>query len=61
MDQGQRRSARRAAIDPVVWIEQILVGETRNYVEARAGELLVYRSQLGRDDISMLEALRRIR
>jgi soluble lytic murein transglycosylase-like protein len=33
MDQGQRRS-RDAAVDPVVWIEQIPVNETRNYVSA---------------------------
>jgi soluble lytic murein transglycosylase len=43
---------RDAAIDPVVWIEQIPVSETRNYVKRVLGNYLVYRSQLGRDDIS---------
>ncbi|HQZ11452.1 MAG TPA: lytic transglycosylase domain-containing protein [Devosia sp.] len=52
---------RDTAIDPAVWIEQIPVNETRNYVKRVLGNYLVYRSQLGRDDISMLEALRRIR
>jgi soluble lytic murein transglycosylase len=52
---------RDAAIDPVLWIEQIPVNETRNYVKRVLGNYLVYRSQLGRDDISMIEALRRIR
>lgn len=52
---------RDAAVDPVIWVEQIPVAETRTYVKRVLGNYLVYRSQLGRDDISMLEALRRIR
>jgi soluble lytic murein transglycosylase len=52
---------RDAVVDPVVWVEQIPVAETRTYVKRVLGNYLVYRSQLGRDDISMLEALRRIR
>src|SRR5688500_8228918 len=47
-------------IDPVNWIEQIPLQETRNYVKRVLGNYLVYRAQLGSEELSVREALRRI-
>lgn len=47
-------------IDPVVWVELIPMLETRKYVQRVLGNYLVYRARLGLDDVSMVEALRRI-
>ena len=47
-------------VDPVVWVELIPYQETRKYVQRVLGNYLVYRARLGRDDLGMNEALRRI-
>ncbi|WP_082434542.1 lytic transglycosylase domain-containing protein [Devosia sp. A16] len=51
---------RSDAIDPVVWVELIPVQETRTYVKRVLGNYLVYRARLGKDDVSIGEALRKI-
>lgn len=51
---------RSDAIDPVVWVELIPVQETRTYVKRVLGNYLVYRARLGKDDLSIGEALRKI-
>ncbi|RYE49729.1 MAG: lytic transglycosylase domain-containing protein [Hyphomicrobiales bacterium] len=51
---------RSDAIDPVVWVELIPVQETRTYVKRVLGNYLVYRARLGKDDLSIDEALRKI-
>ncbi|HEV2517390.1 MAG TPA: lytic transglycosylase domain-containing protein [Devosia sp.] len=51
---------RSEAIDPVVWVELIPVQETRTYVKRVLGNYLVYRARLGKDDLSIGEALRKI-
>ena len=45
-------------VDPVVWIERIPYQETRKYVQRVLGNYVVYRARLGRDDLTMTEALR---
>ena len=50
-----------ADVDPVVWVERIPVSETRTYVKRVLGNSLVYRTQLGGEPLSMIEALRSIR
>jgi soluble lytic murein transglycosylase len=47
-------------IDPVVWVELIPFQETRKYVQRVLGNYMVYRTRLGRDDMTIEEALRRI-
>jgi soluble lytic murein transglycosylase len=47
-------------IDPVVWVELIPMLETRKYVQRVLGNYLVYRARLGLDELSMVDALRRI-
>lgn len=49
---------RLAEVDPVVWVELIPFQETRKYVQRVLGNYLVYRARLGRDDLTMTEALR---
>lgn len=49
---------RSPEIDPVVWVESIPFQETRKYVQRVLGNYLVYRARLGRDDLTMTEALR---
>lgn len=51
---------RSDAIDPIVWVELIPVQETRTYVKRVLGNYLVYRARLGKDDLSIGEALRKI-
>jgi soluble lytic murein transglycosylase len=51
---------RLAEIDPVTWIEQIPVQETRNYVKKVLGNYLVYRARLGDTELTLSEALRKI-
>lgn len=51
---------RSDAIDPVVWVELIPVQETRTYVKRVLGNYLVYRARLGKDDLSIGDALRKI-
>lgn len=51
---------RSDAIDPVVWVELIPVQETRTYVKRVLGNYLVYRARLGKDDLSINKALRKI-
>ena len=51
---------REEIVDPVVWVELIPFEETRKYVQRVLANYLVYRARLGRDDITMSEALRRI-
>ena len=51
---------RSEAIDPVVWVELIPVQETRTYVKRVLGNYLVYRARLGKDDLSIESALRKI-
>jgi len=51
---------RDAAVDPVIWVEQIPFHETRKYVQRVLGNYLVYRARLGRDQASALETLRRL-
>lgn len=51
---------RSAAIDPIVWVELIPVQETRTYVKRVLGNYLVYRARLGKDDLSIDKALRKI-
>lgn len=51
---------RADAIDPIVWVELIPVQETRTYVKRVLGNYLVYRARLGKDDLSIDKALRRI-
>lgn len=48
-------------VDPVTWVEQIPVQETRTYVKRVVGNYIVYRTQLGGSDLTVLEALRSIR
>jgi soluble lytic murein transglycosylase len=47
-------------IDPVVWVELIPFQETRKYVQRVLGNYMVYRTRLGRDVMTIEEALRRI-
>lgn len=47
-------------IDPVVWVELIPMLETRKYVQRVLGNYLVYRARLGLDEVSIVDALRRI-
>lgn len=47
-------------VDPVIWVEFIPYEETRKYVQRVLGNYMVYRARLGRDDLSMRQALRRI-
>ena len=49
---------RSPEVDPVVWVELIPFQETRKYVQRVLGNYLVYRARLGRDDLTMTEALR---
>ena len=51
---------RSEEIDPVVWVELIPFQETRKYVQRVLGNYMVYRTRLGRDDMTIEEALRRI-
>ncbi len=51
---------RSEAVDPVVWVELIPVQETRTYVKRVLGNYLVYRARLGKDDLSIESALRKI-
>jgi soluble lytic murein transglycosylase len=51
---------RSDSIDPIVWIELIPVQETRTYVKRVLGNYLVYRARLGKDDLSITDALRKI-
>lgn len=51
---------RSDSIDPVVWVELIPVQETRTYVKRVLGNYLVYRARLGKDDLSIESALRKI-
>ena len=51
---------RSEKIDPVVWVELIPVLETRKYVQRVLGNYLVYRARLGHDELSIVDALRRI-
>lgn len=51
---------RSDAIDPVVWVELIPVQETRKYVQRVLGNYLVYRARLGKDDLGIDSALRKI-
>jgi soluble lytic murein transglycosylase len=51
---------REESVDPVIWIEQIPLQETRNYVKRVLGNYLVYRAQLGNEVLSPQQALRRI-
>lgn len=51
---------RSDAIDPIVWVELIPVQETRTYVKRVLGNYLVYRARLGKEDLSIGEALRKI-
>lgn len=51
---------RAANVDPVVWVELIPFQETRKYVQRVLGNYLVYRARLGKDDMTMKDALRRI-
>ncbi|MBN9317743.1 MAG: lytic transglycosylase domain-containing protein [Devosia sp.] len=51
---------RSESIDPVVWVELIPVQETRTYVKRVLGNYLVYRARLGKDDLSIDSALRKI-
>jgi soluble lytic murein transglycosylase len=47
-------------VDPVVWVEQIPVQETRNYVKRVFGNYLVYRARLGNEEPDVRRALRAI-
>jgi soluble lytic murein transglycosylase len=49
---------RSDSVDPVVWVELIPYQETRKYVQRVLGNYLVYRARLGRDDLTMTQALR---
>lgn len=51
---------RSEEIDPVTWVELIPFQETRRYVQRVLGNYMVYRTRLGKDDMTMAEALRRI-
>jgi soluble lytic murein transglycosylase len=51
---------RDPAIDPVVWVEQIPLQETRTYVKRVLGNYLVYRARLGNDELDPRLALRQI-
>jgi soluble lytic murein transglycosylase len=51
---------RDEAVDPVTWIEQIPLQETRTYVKRVLGNYLVYRARLGSEELSARDALRRI-
>ncbi len=51
---------RSEKIDPVVWVELIPMLETRKYVQRVLGNYLVYRARLGLEELSIVEALRRI-
>ncbi|MEO6395267.1 MAG: lytic transglycosylase domain-containing protein [Devosia sp.] len=51
---------RLETIDPVVWVELIPFQETRRYVQRVLGNYLVYRARLGHDDMTLMQALRRI-
>ena len=44
-----RRASRRKATDPLIFIETIPAGETRNYVERVLANLWIYRSRLGQE------------
>ena len=47
-------------VDPVIWVELIPFQETRKYVQRVLGNYMVYRTRLGRNDMTMTQALRRI-
>lgn len=51
---------RSEEVDPVVWVELIPLQETRKYVQRVLGNYMVYRARLGRDELGMSDALRRI-
>lgn len=51
---------RSETIDPVVWVELIPAQETRTYVKRVLGNYLVYRARLGKDDLGIDSALRKI-
>jgi soluble lytic murein transglycosylase len=48
-------------VDPVIWVELIPFQETRLYVKRVLGNYLVYRAHLGKDGVSLQQALRSIR
>lgn len=54
---GDPRSDR---VDPVVWVELIPFQETRKYVQRVLGNYLVYRTRLGDDGMTIMDALRKI-
>ena len=47
-------------VDPVVWIELIPFVETRKYVQRVMANYMFYRERLGRSDLTIAQALRRI-
>ena len=51
---------RSETVDPVVWVELIPFQETRKYVQRVLGNYLVYRTRLGREDLTIRQVLRRI-
>jgi soluble lytic murein transglycosylase len=51
---------RASNVDTVLWVELIPFEETRHYVQRVLANYMVYRDRLGKSDISMLQALKRI-
>lgn len=51
---------RSEKVDAVTWVELIPFQETRKYVQRVLGNYMVYRTRLGKDDMTIAEALRRI-
>ncbi len=47
-------------VDPVSWIEAIPFVETRKYTQRVLGNYMVYRARMGKDDLTIADALRRI-
>ncbi len=47
-------------VDPIIWVEQIPLQETRTYVKRVMGNYLVYRAMLGDEELDPRQALRQI-